>query len=576
MTRWKLNSTNVALNTTIQMSGVLRRYCVDAYNTVAHNLGIDTLRRVTETLRAAPQLRRGSSEFEFLCNYIFFAADSVLGERRVFARQFQDLVRHDMRVFRAQIMASPFAAWECVGHDTQAREGSLWRAIGRPDANERADLAPTYSPTGVRALTGADATPLRAQLGDIRAGWLVNLADLAIGSSARFRQDLAGCSALLFSHPLAPKAGERLKETAARRGWHGQVGAGHRAFMRADYERDILTQVASPDYRECGLGAYYYLPVSLRKSFPNRFFTEITRRLTSASGADTPLWHVQIARACDEQARAELFDWFETLRTSVEERVNYYSSDRVEPHALRTLLPDEQLLAWMGVSPDVAIDLSAFAPLASQPVEMLDLPDAWLDKTQLNAHIPISRARRSLEDRHKRLRQEFESSVTRHLARMRWVSLITYHRALAEGDAALTPPPSNLRKLGFELDLPGYAELRHVAQQLFGPTLNERPIREVFAPLKGRLAKLESAIHLWRERAKLDPKEQLTLADLPMSKSRLESAAGIGPTTVDAIESLLLDELLAWPRNLAKRPIDAQQADERLGDGLDELDDLFG
>ena len=60
-----------------------------------------------------------------------------------------------------------------------------------------------------------------------------------------------------------------------------------------------------------------------------------------------------------------------------------------------------------------------------------------------------------------------------------------------------------------------------------------------------------------------------------MSKNRLESAVGIGPTTVQTIESLLLEEMLAWPRTLAKRPIDAQQADDRLGDGLDELDDLF-
>jgi|GEM_PF-4252357 len=575
MNRWKVNSKNVALNTTIQMSGVLRRYCVDAYNTVAQNLGIDTLRRVTDTLRAVPRLRSTSSEFQFLCNYIFFAADSVVGERRVFARQFQYLVRQDMRAFRERIMASPFAAWECVGNDSEAREGFLWRAIGLPDRNENADLAPTFSPTRVRVITDAAGQPLSAKLGDIRAGWLVNLEDLAIGNSARFKEDLAGCSALLFSIALAPQAGERLKKTAARRGWHGQISAQQTEFMRADYERDILTQAASPNYDECGLGAYYFLPVSLRKAFPNRFFTEITRRITSASGSDTPLWHLQIARACDEKARAELFAWFETLRESVENRVNYYSSDKVEIDALRRLLPNEELLSWMGVSPDLALDLSAFPPLGSQPIEMLDLPEDWVEKTQLKAHLPISRARKSLEDRHKKLREEFEASVTRHLAKMRWVSLITYHRALANEDPSPSAPPSSLRRLGFELSLPGYSELREVAHELFGPALNERPIREVFAPLKGRVAKLESAIHYWREWAELDEKELLTLSDLPMSKNRLESAVGIGPTTVQTIESLLLEEMLAWPRTLAKRPIDAQQADERLGDGLDELDDLF-
>jgi len=578
MSRWKNTSKNVALNTTIQMTGVLRRHCVNAYNTAAQEFGIDTLRRVVTTLRATPHLRSNSETHHFLSNYAFFAADSVLGERRVFVRQFQYLVRQDMRAMREQIMASPFAAWECVGDDSDGRDGFSWRAIGLPDPGEYAHDAPTYSPTQVRVITDSDGIPVSAKLGDIRAGWLVDLDRLQIANSASLQENLAGCAALIFSMEMQPQAGARLKRVETRRGWHGEVSPRKFEFMRDDYERDILTQLTSPDYGLCGLDKFYFLPVRLRQTFPERFFKELTRRIALASGPENHLWHIQIARAAGEAERAELLEWFDFMRYTVEQRVNYYSSDSVDLESLRRIASDEDLLDWMGVEHDLEIDLGEFPPLPSQPIELLDLTDEWLEKTQLKPHIPISRARKSLEDRHKQLQQEFEDSVTRHLARMRWVCLIKSQRALredtdAQKNAAVKKPRSAHHLKGYNLRLPDYSEARKVARDLFGDTLEARPVREFLAPLKGRLKKLEQAMIEWNEG---EEKEVLTLGDLPMSRTTLQNARGIGPSTVDTIEELLLEELLAWPRALDTRAANAQQAGEQLADGLDELGDLFG
>lgn len=575
MTRRINTSKNVALNTTIQMTGVLRRHCVNAYNTAAQDIGINTLRRVLATLRQIPQLRTNSAEHRFLSNYAFFAADSVIGKRRVFVRQFHYLVRQNIRALRERIMASPFAAWECVGNESKTRDGFLWQAIGLPDRGEHQHRTPTFSPTRVHILTDTEGLPLSANLGDVRTGWLVNFDDLQIGNSSRIQQDLAGRSALLFSMPVPPQAAARLKKVAARRGWHGEFRPGQPEFIRADYERDILTQTTLPDCTICGLDKYYYLPVRLRESFPERFFSELTRKIATSSGPQNRLWHAQIARACSDEERAQVFAWFDSLRESVEQRVNYYSSDEVELDALRRLASNTDLLAWMNIPPNMEIDLSDFPPLPSQPIEWLDLTAEWLEKTQLKPHIPISRARKSLKDRHNRLQQEFENSVVRHLARMRWVSLIKRRRAREEDHTPTQKHRSPQALKGYTLELPDYNESRQIAYDLFGAVVGQRPIRDVLAPLKGRLSKLEDALRAWRpEDAPQD--EELTLDDLPMTRAELGSARGIGPSTVETIESLLLDELLAWPREMGTRGSQAHQAGEQLADGLDELGDLFG
>jgi hypothetical protein len=557
------SSKNVALNTAIQMAGVMRRRCVEAYNKATTSAGVGTLRTIMNTLRAPLNTGSGSPEHVFLSDYAFFGSDEILGKRRGFARQFGWLVRQDLLALREAVMHSPFGLWECV-EDSDAQAGFLWRAVGPVEDGASAEKR-------VFAVTDQAGDPVAAKVGQMRAGWMVDLGGVRLGGTSRANSAVEGM-ALLFSRPLAKKAAARMKKAAAERRWHAESDAEPPQFMRPDYERDVLTQAVRPDCKQCGLDEYYFLPVRIRQVFPQRFADEMMRRLGDRYGTAERVWHVELACAVDETGRRNLFAWFDERRLEAEKKVNYYSSDRVELGDLRRLVSDAALLRLMGAGPEAEVDLGDFSPLESHRVALLDLEPDWLDQAGINENLPISRARKALESQSQETRDAFEQSVVRHLIRLRWVALLKDRLALVEGLDSYDEPT---------FDFPEYNRLRDVLDELFLPVLGDRPLSDALRSMKGRATTLEKALledlalvnpAEWGDPDKLRP---LTLADLPMRVAHLKTLPGIGPATIEKIEDCLLGEFLAWPRALDPPAAADPHAETRLADGLDELGDLF-
>jgi hypothetical protein len=539
---------------------VLRRRCVEAHNRLQNDSGHSVLSEVIRCVPTSLNFDGHCTEHRLLSCYAFWGCAEVGGRRGDFNNRLVRSAPVPIQVLHRSMRRASFGAWECCESSERRKQATKpskaqWRSVGL-------DEVITHQ---VELLTNVDGERAYPVPGEIRVGWMVEQDE---------RQSL------LFSMSLAFEAATTLRATAEQDGWRapeaperGDAGG----FRRAEYERDLVTLAVRPDFKECGLDRYYFLPLNQRRSFPSRFVSSLVDQIAGRRYHRTgPPWHVAMARATTEVSLRTLCASFDAARAKAGRSAGRYRGDQIDPAHLPRIAPDDEILAAFGLGPDGAIDLDDFLPIKMHLLEYLDLDDDWFEAAGLSLKTPIQQAQAHFTDENaggdrESLALRLDDAIERHRVRLRWVALMrSCAGEEAVGDDGLLAGATR----GLE---PDYDELYEAAQEIFGATILERSLGEILARERRLTSRIESAL-VESTLVEYDPDERpLQVGDLPESDSSLGLVRGIGRKSVAAVTRCLREAMVGWADRLARPTGDSDgEAAQGIESGLDELDALFG
>ena len=510
----------------------LREQCVEAHNRLLRDARYSSLGRLIRSL--APEIEPGSDspELRILSSYTFWGSRDLGGARRGFEKRFDRIADAAYRQLFREFKKSPFAAWECVEVGEPAEKDSTWRSVGRrPELTEEFEL-----------VFDGRCEEIEPKVGDVRAGWMI---------------EELGVTTLAYATPIPASGAARLAETATEEGWNDEDADEGEEFQAVEYERDVLTQTVCPDWETCGLGEYYYLPADQRTTFPDEFRRHMIRAMVKHLDSRRAPWHVRLARAnevwIEEQIRQEL----DALRRDAATSAGRYRGDRIDFSVLDRLLSDGECLELLGLTPEGGVDLDEFPPTATHPVDLLGLDEEWFDKTGANPRSSIQRIRRGLGDCDEEHAREFEGAVEEHEARLRWTRIMEH---IVE-----------IQDLNQWVLSPRYRYLRKTAELLFDPMVTELTVEQLLVGRGRGASRIVTALENAEE-----GDEPVFVDDLPMRERSLLAIGGIGPASAQSVTTALLETMMEWPPELARRidEVDDEARDE-IEAGLDALDELF-
>jgi hypothetical protein len=535
-----------ALKRLMIQTRVLRRRCIEAHNRIQNDSGHSVLIEVFRSLPAGMNFSGPNVEHRFLSNYAFWGRDEIGGDRSEFHDRLERSAPVPIQLLHRRMCGAVFGAWECCGEPGDPPDVVQWRSLGLEGVGLQK----------VALVTNVDGERAYPVAGEVRVGWMLEEGEHP---------------ALLFSISLAYEAAVRLRETVADKSWH-EPNSGD--FHRVEYERDLLTQATRPDFEECGLDRYYFLPLNQRRSFPSRFLHSLVDHIVGGGHKNSPRWHAAIAKATSEASLEELRATFVAARQRAGRSVGRFRGDGVDPVHFPRIAPDAQIFALFGVGPDGEIDLSDFLPIRMHLLEYLDLDESWFEGAGLSPKTPIHQARAHFDEaspkqtrQNKNLRATLNEAIERHTIRLRWVALV---RA-AVSDEVPEGVDLELARAARGLE-PDYDELYKAADEIFGATIFNRRLDEVLAGETRIGSRMESA--LVESGAGERP---LVVSDLPATEHDLWRVEGVGPKSVVALKRCLREAMLSWPDGFARPGGESsQEAAKGFESGLDELDELFG
>lgn len=503
----------------------IRKPCAEAHNRQFERLGPSSLGALMRSLPERPSLEAQSPEHLLLSSYTYWGSRKLGDSRRGFEKHFARIASKLQRELFEAMRYSSFGAWRCVEVGDQSR----WDSVGAtPETTEAVELVFDGSCERVEPKDGRE-----------RAGWIL---------------EFEGVRALAYSMELDPAAVQRLEETSAERGWHDEK----QGFERVHYEKDVLMQAVCPEYEECGLQKYYFIPAGQREWFPGRFRKEMARALMDYFDSHESPWQVNLARAEASWIVGELHSELETLRENAALRAGRFRGGRIDYSILDRIVSDEECLQLLGLTADGDVELESVPPIDTHPVDVLDLSQNWFENTGVSPWTSIRRAKEELQRRGLEDDETFECAVEEHRQRLRWAELMRH--------TLEDPEISGIYRSG------GYEEVRAAARELFDPVITKMPVVEVIADEVRAPSRIVTAL----ESAGLG-EAPICVEDLPMDRVELSSTQGIGRVSMEAIVKGLLEVMREWPPGLERRiaEVDDETRSE-IDEGLDELEDLFG
>lgn len=507
----------------------LREMCTAAHNELLADVGSSPLGELVRALSPEIHFEQRSPPHLLLSSYVYWGSRKLGGSRSGLERR---LSRHasevHLELHRELRKAAP-GVWECLRAD--AGERSRWRPVGLPDRDD----------CSVEMVFDGKTNPVEPEVGELRVGWMI---------------EEEGARLLIFSMALVPEAVDTLAETAAGDGWHDPHLSGDAAFQRLEYERDVLTLAVCPEWEECGLEEYYFLPANQRSTFPEKFRRNLLRRLVDRLRFQdrNSLWHIKVAKADDAWFDEYVRPRFDEMREIAGRQAMRYRNRCLESDILRRVVPDDEVLSLVGLDSDGSLLSDPFSPIDTHRLEFLDLAERWFEATGVSHVTTIYQARERLDD--DEYTRQFEAAVERHRSRLRWLGVAEYIVENWEFDK-------------WTLSL-GYGDVRAAAGDLFGPIVLERSVAELLADFK-RAGLIESRIG-----EGLGADSPLVVADLPDTESGLKCIYGIGFGSVETITNALLDMIQAWAVELRRGNVESKcESRAEIEAGLDELDALF-
>ena len=325
---------------------------------------------------------------------------------------------------------------------------------------------------------------------------------------------------MLFTNPVPKRAAERLAEAAEESFW----GKTEEDFRRRDYEADLLTVCIDPECEEeTGVedrrfGFEEDERATLEPSWLGFELMEALQQEGLPIDDRYVPWHLAIAEAEESETLESVISEIEwqIQRAYSAEFLFGFGEPEQEEQEEREGPPVEEVLAWLGLDPDGRMEL----PATAEP--------------------PRGAQRR----------------------RLRWATLMTRWRepAWPAGDAVVGIPAE-----------PTLGDWLAGLEYFFGDTLYQTPIEqlpEASGSYRNRLTK-----GLQRDRTVDEP---LLVWDIPTSTRRLTDRRGIGDKTAERTVEALRRLVESW---LDERTVEAEEIDEaaaqQIGEGLDELEDLF-
>jgi hypothetical protein len=329
-----------------------------------------------------------------------------------------------------------------------------------------------------------------------------------------------GIPLVMFANPVPTRAAERLAEAAEESFW----GETEEDFRRRDYEADLLTVCIDPEceeetgVEERRFGFEQDERATLEPSWLGFELMEALQEEGLPLAERYVPWHLALAGAEEGETLESVIseiDW-QIQRAYSAEFLFGFGEPEQEEQEERDGPPIEEVLAWLGLDPDGRMEL----PATAEP--------------------PRGEERR----------------------RLRWATLMTrwLEPAWPAGDAVVGLPGR-----------PTLGDWLAGLEYFFGDTLYRTPIEqlpEASGSYRNRLTK-----GLKRDRTVDEP---LLVWDIPISTDRLTDRKGIGQKTAERTVEALRLLVESW---LDEQTVEADEIDEaaaqQIGEGLDELEDLF-
>lgn len=419
--------------------------------------------------------------------------------------------------------------------------------------------------------------------GDVLVGWLVDAEMLVPGTSV----SLKGGERLRFllnALPLSADMAATLAEADGRAAW-GRGGA----FRRADYEADVLLQLAAVET----VGLWEVTPVIgdasasldgpvlvasqqmywLEQEVLDLYhelladlvvFRDVEDRWrgkfadwTDSQARPQAQWTFAVAEAADAQDRLGVLDVLLSLRDMLgEDDGGWWWTWRppLSRGLAHRLLPDEALLEHLGLAADGEVRARDGRRAGALPVRVLEMDHEAMRDAGLDPSWRIDQAQRwAAKNASADLVDELEAAVATLDVQLRWATLVDH---LAGSDVVL-----------------GYTTVRQGITRYFGQSLGRRRLDSLVFGGRGTAARLQKALA-----ADSGDEPAYAVCDLPSTLADLLALDGVGDVTADHLTEALIALVTAWPGGA---PVGADaaaqaEADRELADGLDALGSLFG
>ncbi len=529
--------------TILSTSQGLRKKCIEAHNVFFKESGYSLLWEVRRSLEPDFSYKLNSPVHLLLSSYGFWGTFEIGGSRRGLEKRLERLASPPARDLHKRITKGLFGAWSLESVDGELQ---IWASLG-PGEKETVEIHLVSDGKGQRA---------SPNVGEVRAGWFVE----------GIEDEPAGM--LLFSTSLRESAAKKLRKAAENSAWNDDVTA---VVQRAEFERDILTLVVHPSWNRCGLDPFYFLPPTQRNNFPRQFGRQLPYEVVRYFREEGVPWHLRVV----EEDRDFLVRNFDTIRKKAGRSARYYRGADVELPQLRRLISDKDFFRLIGLDKEGLLTSEEFPPLATHPLGLLDLDEAWFKATSLSPMTTVHQGRRHFEDAESASATSatsekalFEEALTHHESRLRWVSLM--RRIFNRGDEPIEDLPDYLQ-INRSPFRPDYAELRLVIDALFSHAIAPQPIAALLAGRGRGIKRIVKALEVHTGST------EVTVGDLPERAYQLHGIEGIGEKSFEMIEEALQDALLSWPAEFSHKQGAAEpEVREEIDQGLDELEALFG